>query len=514
MALGSLGIDLIGAGDGRGVVADSVPAQRRTLVGPMTGEGQAVAPKADGRPVEDEAAEVALSNEAAPIGRTHDELVARCLDDLIDDWQRKGGTLSYTDVTRMSTKRGLDGRQLASLLESLADFGVTVEDLQSPGAARLAAGDLDEVIAEQGTVSGRDSLGVYLAEIGRYPLLWPEDEVRLGRLIRAGQEAQIVLSDRADGPLDEGLTFQLKNAIEAGRRAHDELVLSNLRLVVSSAKQRRYIGSGVDLIDRIQDGNIGLMRAADKFDYTMGYKFSTYAMWWIRQSIERGLADRGSTIRLPVHFRDRLLKVTRARRRLSEMYDREPTLGELALATDLDPGMVQGVLDWVNPVDSLDRVMVRDGDLTLGDLLDDKADVDGRGDPAALVLDAARLRDIDKILDGILDARSASIIRRRFGIGRDDEETLQVIADDLHVTRERVRQLEVKALEALGDVAAGEGLYEYLVSDTHRPIAQPPDGWKPPTSRKKAAKQAAAYQRYANARDNGIGAETDRRPEP
>lgn len=424
----------------------------------------------------------------APVGlAANDQLTSRCLDDLIDDWQRKGGRLSYDDVTRMSTKRKLNGQQLASLLEGLSQAGVTVSGFNSsPGSP--PAEDPGDESAGEATRADRDSLSMYLAEVGRYPLLYAVDEVRLGRLIKAGQDADAALAAGQDAPIESALEAKLMMASAAGRRAHDDLVLANLRLVVSVARQSRYAAGGVDLVDRIQDGNLGLMRAAEKFDYTLGYKFSTYAMWWICQAIERGIADKGKVIRLPVHFHEKLLKVVRTRRRLTDEYGREPTLEELASATDMDPGTVKGALDWAKPVESLDRVLVHDGDLTYGDLLSDAVDIDGRGDPVDVVLNAARLRDITEALGGILDPRSAMIIARRYGIGSGaGEETLQAIADDLHLTRERVRQLEVKAMEALMAAAVQGGLYEYLVADTRLGVATPP-GWSPPATARKGKK--------------------------
>jgi RNA polymerase primary sigma factor len=420
-----------------------------------------------------------------------DPLVARCLDDLIDDFQRKGGRLAYDDVTRMSTKRKLSGHQLASLLQGLAQTGVAVSGLStSPGD--LPDNGPGRDIPSDVTPADRDILGRYLAEIGRHPLIWAEDEVRLGRLIKTGQDADAALSESQPGSLKPTVEEQLMRASEAGRRAHDELVLANLRLVVSVARQRRYASSGVELIDRIQDGNLGLMRAADKFDYSLGYKFSTYAMWWIRQSIERGIADKGGIIRLPVHVHERVLKVVRAQRRLTDRYEREPTLDELANATDLAPGAVKAILDWAKPVESLDRVLVHDGDLTYGDLLGDAADIDGRGDPVEVVLRAACVRDLQENLGGLLDSRSALIIARRFGLGTDtDGETLDAIGHDLCVTRERVRQLEAKALETLTAGAVQGGLYEYLIADTRQSVATPPADWIPP-GRKKGKKATVA----------------------
>jgi DNA-directed RNA polymerase sigma subunit (sigma70/sigma32) len=156
----------------------------------------------------------------------------------------------------------------------------------------------------------------------------------------------------------------------------------------------------------------------------------------------------------------------------------------------MDSGTVKGILDWTRPVESLDRVLVHDGDLTYGDLLSDTANIDGRGDPVDVVLDAARFRDITRTLGGILDPRSAMIIARRYGIGAEaGEETLQAIADDLHVTRERVRQLEVKAMGALTAAAVEGGLYEYLIADTRLGVATPPPDWSPPTDAKKGKKE-------------------------
>ena len=411
-----------------------------------------------------------------------DELVARCLVDLTDDWQRKGGRLSYDDVTRMSTKRKLDGRQLASLLQGLTEAGVAVSGLAS------GSGDLPGSNPERNGVDGvggvpsaaRDALGMYLAEIGRYRLLWAEDEVRLGRLIKAGQEADVSLAEGSSGFLKPAMVKQLVMASQAGQDAHNELVLGNLRLVVSIAKLHRYAGSGVELIDRIQDGNIGLMRAADKFDYGRGYKFSTYATWWIRQSIERGIADTGRLIRLPVHIHEKLLKVGRARRRLAELYEREPTRDELASYAEMDPGAVEAILDWAKPTVSLDRSFGEDGDLTLGDLLSGREEIGGRRDPAEVVLEAACAHDFQEKLGRLLSPRSALIIARRFGIGTDtDGETLAAIGHDLHISEERIRQLEVQALETLKVVAVEGGLYQYLISETLLPDEAQPTDWAP-----------------------------------
>lgn len=436
-----------------------------------------------------------LSPEARAV-RPADELVTRCLRDLVDDWERKGGRLSYDDVTRMTTKRGLDGHQQASLLEGLAQAGITPSGLQ-PDAAEPATDQDDGSALDDASPADRDILGSYLHEIGRHPLLWAEDEVRLGRLIATGQKADAALADDAVAR-SEPLVAHLLEASQAGRRAHAELVESNLRLVVSIARQSKYARSGLELIDRIQEGNLGLMHAADKFDYTRGYKFSTYATWWIRQGIERGIANQGRLIRLPVHFHDKLVKVLRMQRRLSHRYDSEPTLAELAAALNMDPGHVQAVLDWAQPTVSIDSVVVRDGDLTVGDLLSADADVDGRTDPVEVVLTAARHRMIETMFSTVLDSRSADIIRRRFGLGGRDEQTLEDIGQILGLTRERVRQLQVKALEALASSEFARPLYEYLVDETLHIEAQPSGGWPVPGQKSSKNKRRAASEQRAS----------------
>ena len=331
-----------------------------------------------------------------------------------------------------------------------------------------------------------DDLGAYLREISRYQLLYAEDEVRLGRLIKTGQEADATLSGDTRG-MSPAMLAGLQQASTAGRSAHDELVRSNLRLVVSIARQRRYAHSGMDLLDLIQEGSLGLIHAADKFDYSLGYKFSTYATWWIRQSIERGIADRGRLIRLPVHFHEKVVKVLRLQRLLASRSDHEPTLDELAAALQMPSGEIQAVLDWARPTMSLDGPVGEDGGTTLGDLLSDEADVDGRGDPIDVVMTAARDSDIAQVLDEILDPRAASVIRRRFGLGGFDEETLDSIGASWKVTRERIRQIEAEALEELIESNRIRPLYEYLVTSTNRRAASPDRGWA--TSKRQLSKR-------------------------
>ncbi|MGH3220078.1 MAG: sigma-70 family RNA polymerase sigma factor [Streptosporangiaceae bacterium] len=402
------------------------------------------------------------------------DVVARSLNDLIDDWHRQGQKLSYDDVTRVSTKRDLDGIQLAGLLEGLRQAGIELTGIDGNGPAPIRATIDDVGLEAEGSSADRDALGAYLSGIARYKLIFAEDEVRLGRLIRAGLDADRELA-AARSHRNPDLTEALRKASRAGRRAHTELVLSNLRLVVSIA--RKYVGSGMDLLDLIQEGNLGLLHAADLFDYSLGYKFSTYATWWIRQAITRCIANQSRTIRLPVHFHDRLIKVLRAQQKLTERLDHEPSLADLVSYLEMDPGEVQAVLDWARPALSLDTLVGEDSDITLGDLLAADVDIDGRTDPLTIVLTAARQRDITRVIRAVLDDRSLYIVRHRFGLDDGDEETLETIGKRLGVTRERVRQIIKDAMKSLAESPVTRELYEYLIDQTDQAMVQPAGGW-------------------------------------
>jgi RNA polymerase primary sigma factor len=443
------------------------------------------------RPSADPSSAGASADQDCEVSSSAESVVVRSLSDLIDDWHRKGHNLSYDDVIRVSTKRDLDGMQLAGLLEGLRQASIELAGIDSNEPAPVLA-TADDVGPAASSSADRDALSAYLVAIGRYRLIFAEDEVRLGRLIRVGLEADHELA-AARSHQNPDLAAALGKASKAGRRAHAELVLSNLRLVVSIA--RKYLGSGMDMLDLIQEGNLGLLHAADLFDYSLGYKFSTYATWWIRQAITRGIANQSRTIRLPVHFHDKLIKVLRARQKLSEKLDYEPSLADLGSYLGMDAGEVQAVLDWARPAVSLDTLVGEDGDITLGNLLSVDINIDGRNDPLNTVLAAARKRDITKVIGAVLDERSIYIISRRFGLDNCEEETLETIGRRLGVTRERVRQLEAKAITSLAQSPTTRELYEYLVDQTWQAKVQPVDGWPEPEEkrhRKSSSKLTAA----------------------
>ena len=297
----------------------------------------------------------------------------------------------------------------------------------------------------------RDLVGTYLDEIARVPLLDAAREVELAKEIEAGLYAERILDDPAVGQARHLPRAELEKMAAAGRRAKEEFLTANLRLVVSIA--RRYTRSGMPLLDLVQEGNLGLVRAVEKFDYSRGFKFSTYATWWVRQAITRAIAEQSRTIRLPVHLFEKLNSLGRARRELTRALGREPTEEELAELLDIP---VDRVLELTrvgrDPV-SLDALVGDDEETRLGDLVED---VDAVGPEAAVVERLGRER-IESLLSR-LDPRSADVLRARYGLGDGREQTLTEIGLRIGLSRERVRQLERQALHELRRIAVAEGL--------------------------------------------------------
>ena len=278
----------------------------------------------------------------------------------------------------------------------------------------------------------------YLSELGSYPLLTAEQEVELARAIEAGRVAEEQL---ARDDLSRAQRRQAEEAVAAAQAARRTFIQSNLRLVVSIAK--RYQGTGMGLLDLIQEGNLGLMRAVEKFDHRKGFKFSTYATWWIRQAIGRGVADKGRTIRLPSHLVDTMSVLSKTSATMLKSLGREPTADELAAETGLPLERVRAALHAAPDLVSL-SVSIGEDDAELGDLLaDDNAEVPF--DAAALSLARDDLRDL---LD-YLNPREREILSLRFGLAGDQPLTLDEVGRQFNVTRERIRQIEAKALTKL-----------------------------------------------------------------
>jgi RNA polymerase primary sigma factor len=349
----------------------------------------------------------------------------------------------------------------------LADGDATVTELTDAELASLvdnhraepeSADDADEApsapetdLDDQTSVMG-DSVHTYLKSIGRRQLLTAEEEVDLAKRIEAGLYAEHKLE--TERRLSKQYRAELELVAEDGRRAKAHMLEANLRLVVSVAK--KYSDRGLSLLDVVQEGNLGLIRAVEKFDYTKGYKFSTYAMWWIRQAIQRGFADSARTIRLPVHVLEMLSKLSRVERDMHQRLGREPTPEELAVELDRTPDQIEELLRTSRQPISLDSTIGEDGETSIGDLIED-VDAPEAGELVDRQLMADQLRHA---LDG-LTPREATIMSMRFGLYDGNPHTLDEIGKALGLTRERIRQLEKQSLSKLRHPSRAQPLLDY-----------------------------------------------------
>ncbi|MFC8917126.1 RNA polymerase sigma factor RpoD/SigA [Streptomyces sp. NPDC057116] len=310
------------------------------------------------------------------------------------------------------------------------------------------------VRAVGGEIADRDLVGMYLDEIARTPLLDAAKEVELSQTIEAGVYAQQILDGEIEpekgGAASGASPEELERLVAEGERAKDVFIRSNLRLVVAVA--RRYPRSGLPLLDLIQEGNAGLVRAVEKFDYTKGFKFSTYATWWIRQAITRSIADQSRTIRLPVHLVEELGRIRRVQREFNREHGRDPEPAEVAAELGSNAERVIDVLDWARDPVSLNMSVDDAGETQFGDLLEDTSAVS----PEQSVLTLLRSEELDDLI-GQLDNRTASIIRMRYGIEDGRERTLTEVGKEHGLTRERIRQIEKHALLELKRMARDTG---------------------------------------------------------
>jgi RNA polymerase sigma factor (sigma-70 family) len=301
----------------------------------------------------------------------------------------------------------------------------------------------DEVAEE------RDLVGVYLHEISRTPLLDAAREVELSKAIEAGLYAEYLLDE---GKPRKGVSREeLERLVIEGERAKDLFIRANLRLVVSIA--RRYVRSGMPMLDLIQEGNTGLVRAVEKFDYERGFKFSTYATWWIRQAISRAIAQQERTVRLPVHLVEDVNRMRNMHRQLTRELGSDPEPEQVAAALGVPVERVHELVRWSQDTVSLDTPVGDDGDTNLGDLV---ADNDAPS-PEDVVLSALERQRIESLLNH-LDDRSAGIMRARYGLEDGREHSLTEVASRFSLSRERIRQLEIQALGRLRELARAEGL--------------------------------------------------------
>jgi RNA polymerase primary sigma factor len=321
----------------------------------------------------------------------------------------------------------------------------------------FVSGDDDEDLpAARVAVSGAtaDAVKDYLKQIGRVPLLTAGQEVELAKRIEAGLFADHKLAE-GGGVLRPGQIIDLERVAEDGRRAKAHLLEANLRLVVSLA--RRYVGRGMLFLDLIQEGNLGLIRGVEKFDYTKGYKFSTYATWWIRQAISRAMADQARTIRIPVHMVEAVSTLARARRQMLQDLGREPTPGELAAELDMTPEKVIEVQKYGREPISLHTPLGEDGEAELGDLIEDSEAIQ----PGEAVSFTLLQEQLHSVL-GTLSEREAGVISLRFGLTDGQPKTLDEIGKVYGVTRERIRQIESKTMSKLRHPSRSSLLRDYL----------------------------------------------------
>ncbi len=359
----------------------------------------------------------------------------------------------------------------ARVPEQRGDAAIAVDDVElspepvledaEPSPEQLTTPEPVEADDEEEPVTSLDEadrttdlVRQYLREIGRVPLLTAADEVALARAVEAGLFAGERLAEARD--LDPRLRSELEEVVRRGRQAKARLIEANLRLVVSVAK--RYVGRGLPMLDLIQEGNVGLIRAVEKFDYTKGFKFSTYATWWIRQAISRALADQSRTIRMPVHVVETMNKVLRVQRRMMQELGREPAPQEIAREVGIEPVRVLELLAMAPEPVSLHTPVGEADENELGDLIED-------GDsqaPAELVSSRMLRQDLDTVLKS-LGEREQAVVRMRYGLKDGEQHTLEEVGRAFGVTRERVRQIEAKTLAKLRHGRLSQGLRDYLV---------------------------------------------------
>jgi len=396
----------------------------------------------------------------------------------------KQGFITYSDILELMPDVESDVALLDDLMDSLLEAGVEVV----PGSAKDASeeskdekDDTEELIPEDDEddeVSERDALlkilkkdlttdagyqaaldtddvvGLYLKEAGRVPLLTAEEEVTLAKRMEAAEFARERMETEGESLLwsDEQ---ELRSTILDGEKAQEHLIRANARLVISVAK--KYIGRGVPFLDLIQEGNIGLIRATNKFEYQRGHKFSTYATWWIRQAVSRAVADQGRTIRVPVHMGDQLNRMRRVQLQLLQELGREPKIEELAKGMETTPDKVENLLEISRRPVSLETPIDDEGDSTFGDFVEDVNSPAPSDEVATHLLHEQLQQALDK-----LPPREAQILRLRYGLADGRVYTLEEVGQTIGVTRERVRQLEAQALNRLRQSSAHVILKDYL----------------------------------------------------
>ncbi|APU42567.1 RNA polymerase sigma factor [Streptomyces sp. TN58] len=421
-------------------------AARATAAQPAAAEAEAADPQAPDAPVEEAAAAPAAKKTAAK--KTAAKKAAPA----------KKAAAKKTAAKKTAAKKDADEAGEDENPEEGPDAVKAEGEEEDEGGENkgfVISDDEDDAPAQQVVVAGAtaDPVKDYLKQIGKVPLLNAEQEVELAKRIEAGLFAEDKLAN--SDKLAPKLKRELEIIAEDGRRAKNHLLEANLRLVVSLAK--RYTGRGMLFLDLIQEGNLGLIRAVEKFDYTKGYKFSTYATWWIRQAITRAMADQARTIRIPVHMVEVINKLARVQRQMLQDLGREPTPEELAKELDMTPEKVIEVQKYGREPISLHTPLGEDGDSEFGDLIEDSE--------AVVPADAVSFTLLQEQLHSVLDTlseREAGVVSMRFGLTDGQPKTLDEIGKVYGVTRERIRQIESKTMSKLRHPSRSQVLRDYL----------------------------------------------------
>jgi len=358
---------------------------------------------------------------------------------------RQRGFVMMAEVQQELEDADAPADSFDQVVEALREVDIEVRE-DSPEAVYGSVAGMDEIEVS-------DPVRMYLQEIGRVPLLDAQQEVELSMQMETGRRAAEKLRVGGEGgPAERAI---LERARRDGDRAQQRLVEANLRLVVSIAK--KYVGRGMPLLDLVQEGNLGLMRAVEKFDYRKGFKFSTYASWWIRQAVTRALADQGRTIRVPVHMVETINKLAAVQRNLNQELGREPTIEEIAADLELEPAKVTELRRIAQDPVSLEAPLGEEDDTTLGDFVEDTE--------AEAPVRAASFKLLQEYLGVVLEElseRERQVLVMRFGLADGRIHTLEEVGQHFRVTRERIRQLETKALAKLRQPSRARRLEGYL----------------------------------------------------
>jgi RNA polymerase primary sigma factor len=376
------------------------------------------------------------------------------------------GYITFEDVLEVLDEDGDDLNAIEALLYELDELGIELrQESEMPDRLFIEEGDMEfepeEILQDPGVgdinaVSADDPVGLYFRQMAQEPLLTAQEEIELAKRIEAGKQARdLLIRVGARETHGESWTMRMERRILDGQAAREHLGRANTRLVVSIAK--RYMGQGLPFPDLIQEGNVGLMRAVDKYDYKRGNRFSTYATWWIRQAITRALAQKTRTIRIPLHMTERIRQMYRTAQSLEQSLGRRPSPEEIASEMELPPDSVRSMMDASQHAIALERPVGDDGDSEFGDFIEDQ----DSPSPVEAATQHLLQETIEEVLSE-LTPRQSHILRLRFGLGGGEPHTLEEIANKFGLSRERIRQLEKEALRRLRHPRLAHNLRDYL----------------------------------------------------